>query len=156
MNQPGCFPNGWIGVCESQYLKDNEIKRFDFCGHRIILLRSSSSSSSSGLSLGKPYALDAFCPHLGADFSVGGKIVKKCETDCIRCPFHGWVFRANDGLCLEVPYAKDKSKSIYWTIVLIESTDNNLFIRTTKWSKSESLEMPGNEWIHLCLASFRR
>jgi hypothetical protein len=35
---------------------------------------------------GQPALLDAFCPHLGANLSVGGRVV----DGNIRCPFHGW------------------------------------------------------------------
>ena len=114
LNPISSYPNGWIGVCESQYLKDHEIKRVELCGHRIILLRSSSSSR-------KPYALDAYCPHLGADLSVGGKLIKEdCQSDCIRCPFHGWSFRVIDGQCVDVPYTKDRSELI---AIIIKSFD---------------------------------
>ena len=30
--------------------------------------------------------MDAYCPHLGADIGVGGRV----EGNCLVCPFHGW------------------------------------------------------------------
>ena len=51
---------------------------------------------------GKAAILDAYCPHLGAHLAIGGKVV----GNCIECPFHGWQFRAQDGQCTAVPYAK--------------------------------------------------
>ncbi len=47
--------------------------------------------------------MDAFCPHLGTNLGVGGKVVDVCGQDCIRCPFHGWTFRGKDGICNKVP-----------------------------------------------------
>jgi cholesterol 7-dehydrogenase len=60
---------------------------------------------------GKVAVYDAYCPHLGADLSVGGEIVANNERSaCIKCPFHGWLYRCSDGTCVQVPYAKDQSE----------------------------------------------
>lgn len=49
---------------------------------------------------GEVHILDAYCPHMGADLSLG------CvEGNSIRCPFHAWRWGA-DGVCDEIPYAK--------------------------------------------------
>ncbi len=50
---------------------------------------------------GKAYVVDAYCPHLGANLAVGGRVV----GGCIECPFHGWQFRGADGKCVKIPYA---------------------------------------------------
>lgn len=61
---------------------------------------------------GKAYVVDAYCPHLGANLAVGGRVV----GSCIECPFHGWQFRGNDGKCVRIPYAeKGMSNYIYST-----------------------------------------
>src|SRR5690606_33142601 len=48
---------------------------------------------------GAAHLVDAHCPHLGAHLAVGGRV----EGDCLRCPFHGWLFDG-DGACVEIPY----------------------------------------------------
>lgn len=58
---------------------------------------------------GKARVLDAYCPHLGAHLA-DGEIDHEDGKSCIKCPFHGWAFRADDGTCVNVPYAKDGSK----------------------------------------------
>ena len=50
---------------------------------------------------GQVYVVDAYCPHLGANLAVGGKV----EGDCIECPFHGWQYRGEDGKCVKIGYA---------------------------------------------------
>jgi phenylpropionate dioxygenase-like ring-hydroxylating dioxygenase large terminal subunit len=48
---------------------------------------------------GALHVLDAHCRHLGAHIGHGGKV----EGDCVRCPFHGWVW-GPDGVNREIPY----------------------------------------------------
>lgn len=51
---------------------------------------------------GKAHVVDAYCPHLGANLAVGGRVL----GDCIECPFHGWQFQGTDGKCVKIPYAE--------------------------------------------------
>jgi phenylpropionate dioxygenase-like ring-hydroxylating dioxygenase large terminal subunit len=46
---------------------------------------------------GRVHAVDARCPHLGADLSLGSVC-----GDGLRCAFHGWTFGA-DGSCTHAP-----------------------------------------------------
>jgi len=48
---------------------------------------------------GKAHILDAFCPHMGANLGVGGKV----RGNCLECPFHKWQFKG-DGQCNSIPY----------------------------------------------------
>ena len=52
--------------------------------------------------------MDAYCPHLGANMAVGGKVV---NNDCLECPFHGWQFSGETGKLVNIPYAKKGNKS---------------------------------------------
>lgn len=52
-------------------------------------------------------AVDAYCPHLGASLSAGGRVL----GNCIECPFHGWRFDGDTGKCNHIPYAEN-SKNI--------------------------------------------
>ena len=51
---------------------------------------------------GKAHVLDAYCPHLGANLAVGGRVF----GSCLECPFHGWKFRGEDGKCVDIPYVE--------------------------------------------------
>ena len=52
------------------------------------------------------YAVDAYCPHLGANLGIGGTV----KDNCLRCPFHGWLFEGKDGKCVEIPYQEKDSE----------------------------------------------
>lgn len=60
-------------------------------GHQFVIFRGKT---------GKSFILDAYCPHLGANLGVCGKVY----NDCIQCPFHGWIFSGHDGSCVKIPY----------------------------------------------------
>ena len=101
---PPTYPNGWIPVLESRLIHLNQILNINAFGYELVAIRGQS---------GRVSILDAFCPHLGANIGVGGKVVEECGEQCIRCPFHGWTFRASDGLCVKIPQLTSKSSILY-------------------------------------------
>ena len=90
------FPHGWYRVAASDELRGGKIKRVKACGEDLVLFRSDAPDES-----GRVNAIDAYCPHLGADLSRGGRVV----GDTIACPFHDWRFDG-EGKCVEIPYCK--------------------------------------------------
>jgi len=113
---PPPFPNGWFKVANSRDIKAGQAYPLRVLGRDLVIYRtapsttpSSCSSSSTSSASGAPSVppcsvviMDAFCPHLGANLAVGGRV----DGDCIRCPFHGWAFRASDGTCVDIPYSQ--------------------------------------------------
>lgn len=91
-NLPPIFPNGWIPVLESSALGLNDVVPLQAFGQELVAFRTTD---------GVAHVLDAYCPHLGAHLGVMGRVV----GDCIQCPFHGWKFQADTGVCTDVPYA---------------------------------------------------
>eukprot|EP01114_Cavostelium_apophysatum_P017828 TRINITY_DN5380_c0_g1_i1.p1 TRINITY_DN5380_c0_g1~~TRINITY_DN5380_c0_g1_i1.p1 ORF type:complete len:475 (-),score=69.94 TRINITY_DN5380_c0_g1_i1:44-1468(-) len=87
---PPSYPTGWYHVCFSHELKSGEVKYIQNFGEHLALFRTES---------GKAAVLDAYCPHLGANLAVGGKVV----GENLQCPFHGWEF-GGDGQCENIPY----------------------------------------------------
>ena len=87
---PFPVPNGWFVVAESGDLGRGEVRALYYFGRDLVLYRTAD---------GGPRVLDAHCPHLGAHLGVGGKV----EGDCLRCPFHGWVFDGDSGACVGIP-----------------------------------------------------
>ncbi|CAG2165365.1 unnamed protein product, partial [Oppiella nova] len=125
---PPTYPNGWIPVLESRLIHFNQILNINAFGYELVAIRGQS---------GRVSILDAFCPHLGANIGVGGKVVKECGEECIRCPFHGWTFRASDGLCVKIPQLT-KCEIPTARIKVWESIEvnNTVFV----WYNSEGLQ----------------
>jgi phenylpropionate dioxygenase-like ring-hydroxylating dioxygenase large terminal subunit len=88
---PFPVPNGWFIVSEASALLPGEVKAFHVFGTDVVLYRGED---------GAPRMVDAYCAHLGAHLGVGGRV----EGECIRCPFHGWLYDGDSGRCTEIPY----------------------------------------------------
>uniref|UniRef100_H2ZBT4 cholesterol 7-desaturase n=1 Tax=Ciona savignyi TaxID=51511 RepID=H2ZBT4_CIOSA len=93
-NAPPVFPNGWFKVANSNWIKKGQVKSIYLFGEHIALFRNKR---------GLLRALNAYCPHLGANMAAGGKVV---NSDCLECPFHGWKFSGETGKLVDVPYAQ--------------------------------------------------
>ena len=90
---PPPYPSGWYRVLFAFELPRGSAADVELCGRHLVVFRSSDSDALS--------CLDAYCPHLGANLGIGGRV----EGDCIQCPFHGWKFRGSDGKVTEIPYS---------------------------------------------------
>ncbi|WP_282609834.1 aromatic ring-hydroxylating dioxygenase subunit alpha [Pelagibius sp. Alg239-R121] len=47
-------------------------------------------------------AFENRCPHRSAKLSLGW-----IKDDIIQCPYHGWRYRSDDGVCIEIPALPD-------------------------------------------------
>ncbi|XP_040077882.2 cholesterol 7-desaturase nvd-like [Ixodes scapularis] len=103
------FPNGWIPLLLSSELEINKVKSLNIMGEELVVFRTQD---------GVAHVMDAYCPHLGANLGVMGRVV----GDCIECPFHGWRFRGEDGVCTHVPYASKHPE----------------FVKAKKWISKEA------------------
>lgn len=81
---PPPYPNGWYMVLYSFELTQ-DVQSVCALGRELAVWRSKTT--------GKVSVFGAYCPHLGANLSVEGKV----EGDCLKCPFHGWKFHGCDG-----------------------------------------------------------
>ncbi|XP_064616986.1 cholesterol 7-desaturase nvd-like [Liolophura sinensis] len=88
---PPVYPNGWFGLIESHRLNKSEAINIGLLGLNLAVFRDDN---------GEAHAIDAYCPHMGANLAAGGRVV----GDCLECPFHGWQFRGADGKCTKIPY----------------------------------------------------
>eukprot|EP00002_Diphylleia_rotans_P011308 TRINITY_DN2233_c0_g1_i1.p1 TRINITY_DN2233_c0_g1~~TRINITY_DN2233_c0_g1_i1.p1 ORF type:complete len:733 (+),score=136.83 TRINITY_DN2233_c0_g1_i1:50-2248(+) len=95
---PPPFPNGWYKIAYSNEVPQGEVKPVYAVGHHLAVFRGKD---------GRAGVLDAFCPHLGANIAVGGKVV----DNSVECPFHGWSFDRT-GACTKIPYTDAPIPSI--------------------------------------------
>ncbi len=72
---------------------------------------------------GKLFAIDDFCPHMGASL-CGGMV----ENETVTCPWHAWRFRLNDGAWADNPRIKIASYNVKVVVdeVFVETPANNL------------------------------
>ncbi|RJL35919.1 Rieske 2Fe-2S domain-containing protein [Bailinhaonella thermotolerans] len=85
------YPTSWYRVADAAEVTEGAIHRVHYFGRDMILWRDKE---------GTAHAADAYCPHMGANLGVGGRI----EDDTVVCPFHTWRFTA-DGACVHIPYS---------------------------------------------------
>ena len=87
-NNPECFIEGWYWAIPSHELKVGEVKPVNLLGRELAIYRTSE---------GEAVAVDAYCPHMGANLAEG-----KVEGRGIRCFFHNWKFDVQ-GNCVDIP-----------------------------------------------------
>ena len=94
---PFPIPYGWFHVAFGDEVPAGTIKPLRYFDRDLVLWR----SEAGVLTL-----QDAYCPHLGANFGVGGEV----RGELIMCPFHHWHFGA-DGQVAKIPYARQLNKN---------------------------------------------
>jgi nitrite reductase/ring-hydroxylating ferredoxin subunit len=80
----GVFTQSWYPICLSSAASRRFVRGFDFLDGRVVVVRDEA---------GRAQVLSAYCPHMGADLSVGDMVDGE-----IRCVFHHWRYGA-DGKC---------------------------------------------------------
>ena len=86
------FHQSWFPLALADDVKRGQVVGRDFLGTRVILYRDPA---------GRAVVQGAYCPHLGADLSVGQVVEGQ-----IRCAYHHWRFDCA-GRCVDIP-AGDK------------------------------------------------
>ncbi|MGW2189823.1 Rieske 2Fe-2S domain-containing protein [Streptomyces sp. NPDC001719] len=83
------YPNGWFALARSRELTPGRVLTRRLADEDIVLYRTRDGSA---------YAVQPYCPHLGAHFGAGGTV----EGRNLMCPFHRFAF-ATDGACVSTP-----------------------------------------------------
>ncbi len=82
------FHRSWYPVCLARDLAAGTPLGRDFLGTRVVAYRDPA---------GRAVVQSAWCPHLGADLSVGQIVEGR-----LRCPYHHWSFDPS-GACARIP-----------------------------------------------------
>lgn len=99
------FPNGWFVIELSENLKKGQIISRKFSGEEVIIYRTDGGNAA---------VMSAYCPHMGANFAHGGKVV----GEDVECPFHGFCFDTK-GDCTKTGYGTPpppKAKTRVWPV----------------------------------------
>jgi len=82
------FHRSWYPLCLARDLAAGQVIGCDFLGTRVVAWRDQE---------GKPMVQSAWCPHLGADLSLGQIVDGR-----LRCAYHHWSFDGA-GACAHIP-----------------------------------------------------
>lgn len=74
----GRYSQSWFAICLSSDVERGQVRGYDFLDGRVIVVRGQDGAAQ---------VLSAYCPHLGADLSVGEVV-----GDTVRCAFHHWQY----------------------------------------------------------------
>ncbi|MGA5716531.1 Rieske 2Fe-2S domain-containing protein [Bacillus bombysepticus] len=86
------FPRNWYAVCYSKDVKKIPVKK-RVAGKDFVLYRDKK---------GEVKGLSPYCPHRGADLSLGQVV-----NGILVCPYHGWEFDGC-GTCIRIPSQPNK------------------------------------------------
>lgn len=88
---PERYARGWHCLGLAEDYKDGQPHRLNIFGTRMVIFQGEN---------GELNAVHAWCPHMGADLSLG-----TVKGNSLVCKFHAWEWNG-DGSCNGIPYAK--------------------------------------------------
>lgn len=120
------YPSAWYCIDDARDIKPGELRRFKLADEDIVYFR------TEGGELG---AMEAYCPHMGANFAYGGKVV----GEHVQCPFHGFEF-GRDGRCARIPESngvpKLRARTLHTRVVM-----DHLFVWYDFYNRPPTFEM---------------
>ncbi len=148
----GLFRQTWYALCRSSDLPAGSVLGRDFLDGRVAIFRGAD---------GQAQVVSAYCPHLGADLSVG------CVTgNSLRCAFHHWEF-GPDGRCQRTgtgdptpPHARVfkfptvERFGVVWAFngeqPLFELVEPSRPWNNLVWSTAPAFQLKTDPWIVCC------
>ena len=131
-NNPAVLTEGWYPLFPSKDLKAGKVRSFKLLSQRLTIYR--------GMD-GHAHALDAFCPHMGADLSNG--IV---EENQLRCYFHRWRYDGS-GKLTDVPCQKDLPAGVHLNGYPVRERYGFVWVYAGKEAKHDIPSPPGLDGV---------
>lgn len=103
---PDRYARGWHCFGLDRHIKKGEITSFEAFGSKLVAYRGEDN---------RIRVFDAFCPHMGADLSLGN-----VKGNNLECPFHSWQW-GDGGNCKHIPYSDKvppKAKLREWDVLI--------------------------------------
>jgi nitrite reductase/ring-hydroxylating ferredoxin subunit len=122
------IPRGWFQIGWSHDFPPGEAHPLRYFGCDLVVYRGES---------GVLRVLDAYCRHLGAHLGYGSRV----ERDCIRCPYHGWLYD-REGRTVETPGAEPPLRARIGTWTTAE-VDGLVFVLHDPAGALEEAPAPG-------------
>ncbi|EQC50189.1 Rieske [2Fe-2S] domain protein [Bacteriovorax sp. BSW11_IV] len=123
---------GWYSTFLSSDLKIGDKKSILLNGHKLVIYRAET---------GKVFCLDAFCPHMGVDLSLG-----KVMGENLRCFFHHWKFNSQ-GKCIDIPCGEEPPKNLNLNSYAVKEKYNLIWVYPETHTDEEVLEVPALEGL---------
>ncbi len=111
---PHPYPDGWYRLMTSKSLRRGQVRYLECLGRALVVWRSEDSDDV--------HAMQAFCPHLGANLRHG-----RVREDRIECPFHNWQF-TGDGRAACVPYSDTVPSRVAAESFPVEDVNGQIFL----------------------------
>lgn len=98
------YPASWYYVCTSKSLPAGRVIRLTLCGRQVVIFRGEGGLAG---------ALEAWCPHIGTDLSLG-----RVVGESLECPNHHFRFDAagacvNQDLCAKAYPVEERFGAVF-------------------------------------------
>lgn len=91
------FPFSWYVADFADAIAPGEVRPLRLLARDLVVWRGAD---------GVAHVMDAYCPHLGANLALGGRV----EGDRLICPYHWWEWNG-DGVNVRIPYSERTNAS---------------------------------------------
>ncbi|MEM7139841.1 MAG: Rieske 2Fe-2S domain-containing protein [Actinomycetota bacterium] len=136
------FPFAWYPIVLGDALPAGAVRPVRLLARDLVLWRDDD---------GVAHVMDAYCPHLGANLGIGGRV----ENGNLVCPYHWWEWAA-DGTNANIPYSdKTNNKARLRTYPTIERNGLVMFWFHPDPGQEPLWEIPSldeyltDEWVPL-------
>ena len=134
------FPFAWYPIVVGESLAVGEVRSVRLLARDLVLWRDED---------GTAHVMDAYCPHLGANLGIGGR-VEGCH---LVCPYHWWSWDG-EGRNVSIPYSdRVNNKARVRTYRTVERNGFVMFWfhpdadQSPLWEVPELPEYRSDEWI---------